>query len=190
MTVAANKLLSETPPEEALRASLEDPAVRSRLGNQANALLLRQGTAFGIEIDDLVQETLKRAVEGQKRFDSSRPAGAWLHGMLVNVVREKLRDHHRLPSQQPVDSDRWAEAAVVPPSSTLDIAAVRGEAERYLSQLSPDDRDIVRMRFFDELTLKDIAVKLKMTPAAARMRFSRAMRRLQEMARASPEGRP
>ncbi len=188
MTVAVNKLPSATSPENPVRAALDDPAVIDRLGQQAHAILHRRIDVRGIEINDVVQRTILRAIECRASFDG-RPVGAWLHGVLVNVVREEVRAAHRQPAQQPADSTLWAESAVAPPPQDADVAAIRTLVEQHLVRLSPDDQAVVRMRFFDELSLQDIAVKLNIRYVAARMRFSRALRRLQELACTTPEER-
>jgi RNA polymerase sigma factor (sigma-70 family) len=183
MTVVGNKQPTATSPEDPVRAALEDAGLRDRLVNQARAILHRRKDLTGIEIDDVVQKTLTRAMEGQKRFDNNkRPVGAWLHGVLVNVVREEIRAALRQPRQQPADSDVWAESAVAP-FPQEDTTPVQTSVEQHLSLLSPNDQAVVRMRFLDELSLQDIAVRLNIGYVAVRMRFSRAMKRLQEQSR-------
>jgi RNA polymerase sigma factor (sigma-70 family) len=189
MTVVGNKPPPATPPEDPVRTALEDPVVRNRLGQQAHAILHKRTNVRGIEIDDVVQKTILRAIECRASFDG-RPVGAWLHGVLVNIVREEIRFANHQPVQQPADTSLWAGSVVATAPQDADLAAIRTFVEQHLIRLSPDDRTVVRMRFFDGLSLQDIAVKLNIGYVAARMRFSRALRRLQELARTSPEERP
>ena len=56
--------------------------------------------------------------------------------------------------------------------------------ERFLEaieQLSEDDRDIILMRHFEGLGNSDVATALGLSPAAAGMRYLRALRRLREI---------
>jgi RNA polymerase sigma-70 factor (ECF subfamily) len=52
--------------------------------------------------------------------------------------------------------------------------------ERALAQLPAHERDAVDLRVIDELGYDEIAQHLEIKPAAARLRVSRALRRLSQ----------
>ena len=68
------------------------------------------------------------------------------------------------------------------PELTPATAAIRQEMERRLhaalAELDEDDRDILLMRHFEQLSNQEVAESLGLTEAAASMRYLRAMRRL------------
>lgn len=180
------------PPDDPVCAALDDPVVGDRLRRQALALLRQRAGVRSIEVDDILQKTTERALGRRGAFDGSgRPVGPWLFGVLVNVVREEVRAARRRPAQQPADATAWEVAAVAPAAPDADLADARVRAERYLDGLSPDDAAVVCLRFFDGLDLSVVAGRLGITHEAARMRFSRAMRRLRARAGTTPpEERP
>ena len=64
-------------------------------------------------------------------------------------------------------------------------AAMRQEMERKvqaaIEQLAEDDRDIILMRYVEQLSNQDVAAALGLTEAAASMRYLRALRRLRSV---------
>ena len=64
-------------------------------------------------------------------------------------------------------------------------AALRQELERRLhdaiGQLDEDDREVILMRHFEQLSNQEVAAGLQLTEAAASMRYLRAVRKLRDM---------
>ena len=64
-------------------------------------------------------------------------------------------------------------------------AAIRQELEQRLAQaigkLEEDDREIILMRLYEQLTNQEIATVYGLSEPAAAMRYLRAVRRLQTM---------
>ena len=72
----------------------------------------------------------------------------------------------------------------------LDLAAEDGYTEveqrlspraalsRHLERLAPHERDALELRIVEELSYEEVAERLEIRPAAARLRVSRALRRL------------
>ncbi|MDB5311568.1 MAG: polymerase subunit sigma-70 [Gemmataceae bacterium] len=184
MSASVNNPPSAAPPEDPVRAALDDPVVRVKLLAHARAVFRGQNA----DAEDAVQEVLTRALARRHTFDpATGSAGGWLFGFAANVFQEMFRAERRRSAQQPADQAAWEMAAVAPTAPEADIADERLRAEHHLSRLSTDDRDIVRLRFFDGLSLPDIATQLGISYVAARMRFSRAIRRLQDLAGVGPK---
>jgi RNA polymerase sigma-70 factor (ECF subfamily) len=61
------------------------------------------------EARSLAQEALTRALTLLETYDSRRPFGPWLRGILLNLCRNHLRDRSR--HARPVDPQRLAETA-------------------------------------------------------------------------------
>ena len=53
--------------------------------------------------------------------------------------------------------------------------------EGAIDQLDDDDREIIVMRHFEQLSNQDVAAALELTEAAASMRYLRAVRRLRSL---------
>ena len=129
---------------------------------------------------DLTAETFARAwiARGGFRDEHGGWALPWLLGIAHNVLRESVR-------REAIES-RARERLGLP----LDLANEDGYAavEDRLSppfavaaavEALPDhERDAVELRIIDELPYAEVARRLDIRPAAARLRVSRALRRL------------
>jgi RNA polymerase sigma-70 factor (ECF subfamily) len=140
-----------------------------------------------MDTDDLVQETVIRAVKRLDKFEVRHEGAlqAYLRQAVINRIRDEVRrvgrspDVVELPEEQP---DAGA--------SPLDIAIGREAGERYeaaLARLRPEEREAIITRIELEYSYQQIADALgKPSADAARMAVSRAILRLaQEMNRAA-----
>lgn len=138
-----------------------------------------------MDTDDLVQETVVRAVKRIDQFESRHEGAlqAYLRQAIVNRIRDEVRRAKRSPAPSALD-----ENAKSPDASPLE-AAIGGEAlERYeaaLARLRPDEREAIIARVEMDGSYRDVATALgKPSADAARMAVSRALVRLaQEMSR-------
>jgi len=103
--------------------------------------------------EDLMQETLLRAFRG---LDAYRPEGkfrAWIFHIALNQARDWIRRQQR----RPLVSDGPPPAADAPPEG----AAIARERDRRIQQalarLSEPDREVLLMRYYGDMTFKDIA---------------------------------
>jgi RNA polymerase sigma factor (sigma-70 family) len=132
-----------------------------------------------MDTDDLVQETVLRAVNRIGQFES-RHEGA-LQAYLRQAVMNRIRDEVRRTGRSPVavelpenESDRGA--------SPLDVAIGHEAVENYesaLARLKPEEREAIVARIEMECSYQEVAAALgKPSADAARMTVSRALLRL------------
>lgn len=129
---------------------------------------------------DLTAETFARAWLWRGRFRDERAGSAlpWLFGIAANVLRESVRQ------------DRLETRARERLGLPLDLASEEGFAgvdarlsprqalARALAGLPGEQRRAVELRVLDELSYREVARRLSIRPEAARLRVSRALRRL------------
>ena len=129
---------------------------------------------------DLTAETFAQAWLGRQRFRDEHGGSAlpWLLGIARNVLRETVR------------LDRVETRARERLGLPLDLATEDGYAkveERLspclalaaaLDDLPEHEREALELRVVGELPYDDVAEQLSIRPAAARLRVSRALRRL------------
>src|SRR5262245_4621094 len=129
---------------------------------------------------DLTAETFAQAWLGRDRFRDEHAGSAlpWLFGIARNVLRETAR------------LDRLETRARERLGLPLDLAAEEGYAkveERLsprvalaaaLDDLPEHEREALELRVVGELPYDAVAEQLAIRPAAARLRVSRALRRL------------
>jgi len=134
-----------------------------------------------MDTDDLVQETVVRAVKRLDRFESRHEGAlqAYLRQAVVNRIRDEIRRTKRSPAATELDdneSDRGA--------SPLETAIGAEALERYeaaLARLRPEEREAIVARVEMDGSYQEVAQALgKPSADAARMAVSRALLRLAE----------
>jgi RNA polymerase sigma-70 factor (ECF subfamily) len=175
-----------------------DDAARLRRGDTAGLAGLmgrHQGRLFryllrllGDETvaEDAFQQTWVRVAERIGRYDGARPFGPWLFG----VARHLALDHLR--RRQPQSLDEVDEPTAPLESDPLALATARqreaGLAEA-VAALAPLDREVLTLRFEEDLVLPQLAATLGVPVPTAKARLYRALTRLREklLARAPAE---
>ena len=164
-----------------LRDAERDPAAFSELYVRHVATVhawLRRRLEWAAS--DLTAETFARAWLSRHRFRDQRDGSAlpWLLGIAAKLLadavrREQIDTRARQRLGLPVDlasEDGYAEVeARLSPRVALD---------RALESLPPREREALELRVIDELPYEEVAQQLEIRPAAARLRVSRALRRL------------
>lgn len=165
------------------------------------AARMDRGMAGRVDASDIVQETL---FEAHRRLSDYLQKGPMpFHLWLRQIARDRLIDAHRRNRAQRRDVRREQRSPVGADHSSLDLAAelldmeltpaahaLRKElAARFwsaLDTLDEADREIVLMRHQEQLGNGQVADLLGLSPAAAGMRYLRAIRRLRSALGESP----
>jgi RNA polymerase sigma-70 factor (ECF subfamily) len=136
-----------------------------------------------MDTDDLVQETVWRAVKRIDAFESRHPGAlqAYLRQAILNRIRDEVRRRSRMPV--PVElSDN--DAIQDPSASPLEMAIGEEAVNRYeaaLARLRSEDREAIVARLEMAGSYQDVAAALgKPSADAARMAVSRALLHLAE----------
>jgi RNA polymerase sigma factor (sigma-70 family) len=107
---------------------------------------------------EIVQETFARAFAEKARtayngIDPYRP-------YLMRIAKNLLIDRFRAAAKQPVELDDNAEIQLGEEPVDLDWEQRRAATVEYLATLDPETRQVVRLRFEDELSQDDVAAQL------------------------------
>ena len=125
---------------------------------------LRRLTGGNIaQADDLAQETFLLAYRNLKSFRQEAKFSTWLYRIACNHCLSRLRQ--RPPGVQYSLDDASPENPIhrsLPVHDSHERAILSEERRRRvrlaLDQLTPDQKAVVELRFFQELTLEEIAV--------------------------------
>jgi RNA polymerase sigma factor (sigma-70 family) len=129
---------------------------------------------------DLTAETFAQAWLSRRRFRDERDGSAlpWLLGIARNVLRDTERQDRietRARAKLGLPLDLAAEDGYADVDDRLSPRKALAEA---LAKLPSHERQALELRIVDELPYGDVADQLAIRPAAARLRVSRALRRL------------
>lgn len=129
----------------------------------------------GRDVDDLRQETWLRVVRAADRFDPARRFSTWLFRIAINLCR----DWHRRPPPEPVDPDGAELAGGSPDPATTAGDAL--DAARLLAALPEAQREVVVLRYYQDLTEADVADVLGVPVGTVKSRFHTAMARMKAL---------
>ena len=167
-------------------------------------LRLDPALARRVDASDIVQEVLFEVSRRLAEYlrDPSMPFHVWLRQIARDHVIDAHR-RHRVAERRSVDREQPLAAAAYLDRSSLELAvelrdheltpaaaAIRQELQRRfhaaLDKLDPDDREILLMRHFEQLSNQEVAQALGLSEPAAGMRHLRALRRLRAVLGESP----
>jgi RNA polymerase sigma-70 factor (ECF subfamily) len=181
--------------DEPVAVALNDPAIRVRLSNAARAFLgKRAGELSPIqrtaEAEVIVQEAASRAWSRREQFDGSKEVVKWLVGFVINVSREFAKNRSRGGADRPEGTHDLETLAVDPSQPIEDAIADRLLVEHLLARLSQLDRQVVEMKYCEEMTCAEIGQRMGMSENAVRVRVHRAVLKLRTGCGLSGEAQP
>jgi RNA polymerase sigma factor (sigma-70 family) len=142
----------------------------------------RLGTS---EADDLVGETFLIAFERRHRYHDS-PAGAlpWLYGIATNLIRRRRRDEvrqYRASSRSgPGDSLDGSDLLSAEVTARVDAESASRAPAGALARLRQDDRDVLLLYAWEELSYPQIADALNIPVGTVASRLHRTRRVLRK----------
>jgi RNA polymerase sigma-70 factor (ECF subfamily) len=149
------------------------------------------------DASDVVQNVMIDAHRRMAEYlrDPKMPFAIWLR----HIAKDRIIDTHRrhqAAGRRSIDREQHA-GPIVNDASSVQLVAQLVDAEmtpasaaiqrelqiklgQVLEQLDELDREIILMRYYEQMSNQDVAAALDLTEAAASMRHLRALRRLKE----------
>lgn len=128
---------------------------------------------------DLTQETFVRAWKYLPKFRLGD--GGTMQSFLYTIARNLVIDHQRKHTELSLDNEA---GSLISSNEDLEKSYLNEETEREvenaLKNLSDFDRQIVILRFFEDLPFKDVAKILNKKEGALRVRLHRSLEVLKE----------
>jgi RNA polymerase sigma-70 factor (ECF subfamily) len=159
-----------------LRAA--DPAAWDALVELAGDRLFRAACllcASEGDAENAVQETFYRFATTLPRFRGDSALYTWMHGILINVVRQHRRDQSRLVL---VEVPPEGEAVPSEAGRALDAETAARSVRQALQRLTPDHRLVLVMRYYDQMPVNAIAAKLGCSEGTVKSRLFHARREM------------
>jgi len=133
---------------------------------------------------DLSQEAFARAYRAMRRFDTTRPFYPWLYRIVRNLCLNHLKRRSRqqevsMEIIEPCGGESLADSRAGPAE-----LAVRNELRerlwRAMENLTPEHREILVLRHFQEMSYAEIAETLECPPGTVMSRLHAARRNLRD----------
>lgn len=133
------------------------------------------GWRDGADAQDIVQDVFLAALKHRTRFRGNAGLGTWLTAITINCCRShqrRMRLRHllfrRIAEGEP-STKAWDASASAERSATIRAA---------VQALPPRDREVVVLRYFESLSLTEIAGVTRQSKNAVEVRLHRARNRL------------
>jgi RNA polymerase sigma-70 factor, ECF subfamily len=136
--------------------------------------------------EDLFQQTWLRVMERGPSYDPRRSFEGWLFAIAHNLAIDHLRRRQPESLDEPLPSQSGATRADLTPGSGADALehVLAGERSvrvaEAVAELPALSREIVTLRFEEEMKLEDIAEVMSLPLGTVKTRLHRAMKSLQQ----------
>jgi RNA polymerase sigma-70 factor, ECF subfamily len=141
------------------------------------------------EAEDLFQQTWLRVVEKIRSFDASRNFDAWLFTLARNLAIDHLRRIRPQSLDESLDeplADGWHSETAVDRISSKDqspldhalAAERRAEISEAMAALPMIYREVITLRFEDEMKIEEIAQVTAVPVSTAKSRLRRSLEQL------------
>lgn len=144
-------------------------------------------TVFGYLVNTLRDRGAAEDVHQQiflevwQRIADYDPARASLLTWIMTIARSRAVDELRRRRPQPHDPGDGALIEDRDPEGSPDVLVERWRIAHLLSRLRPEEAEILRMRFYENLSQPEISERTEMPLGTVKMRMVSALRRLRDM---------
>jgi len=129
------------------------------------------------EAEDAAQETFLKAYTRLKTYDSGRKFSSWLLAIASHHCIDRLRQRRFALSLDELPPWRWLSSGSRPEEVVIQ-SEERGEVRQLLAQLPPHYRAAVILRYWHDLSYREIAEATDTTESAVKSTLHRARRML------------
>ncbi|MGE5265059.1 MAG: RNA polymerase sigma factor [Acidobacteriota bacterium] len=128
--------------------------------------------------EDCVAETFNRFLQALREGKGPRQSlKAYLYRMAHNWVTDRYR---RMPPVVPLESELWADEKPTPPE-VLDRNTEAEYLRQALAQLTPEQRQVIVLKYVEDWTNEEIALALDKPVGAVKSLQHRALAALQRI---------
>jgi RNA polymerase sigma-70 factor, ECF subfamily len=146
-----------------------------RLRRYARALLNNRDLA-----DDLVQDTIERALSRTEKFDAGTDLRAWLFTIMHNVFVNQIRKASARAIHVSIDDDDINEHEFAVTGKQIHSLEVR-DLDYALQRLPAEQREVVLLVGLEEMSYAEVAIALDIPAGTVMSRLSRGRERLRAL---------
>ncbi len=131
-----------------------------------------------LEAEDAAQETFWRAYQNLRRYDTSRPFATWLLSIAAHYCIDQQRKRRFNTLSMDLLPDEEVPDHAPSPEKVFNQLDEKGQLQKLLSRLGPQDRAAIILRYWYEFSEEEIARTLSLTVSAVKSRLFRARKEL------------
>lgn len=129
-------------------------------------------------IDDVFQATWLKLHRFRSKYDPSLPFLPWLFTLSRNVMLDTLRAGKRIREEPHEDIALLSERAAEPAADEVPGHLETLRVNNWKEALSPEQREVISLRFGEDLSFDEIAKRLRIKSSGARKISQRAIEKL------------
>jgi len=129
---------------------------------------------------DIVDDAMFQVWKSAAAFQAKSKPSTWMH----SITRNKLVDYLRKHSDSRLDKDllRISMEKIIPSAeATLVQASAGKDLLRFMEKLSAEHREVLTFAYFQELSIKDIAVMLRISENTVKTRMFYARQKMKKI---------
>jgi len=130
------------------------------------------------EAEDASQETFWRAYQALRRYDQQRSFITWLLSIAAHYCIDQQRKKRFPILALDILPEEDAPDPAPDPEKVFNELEQRGQMQRLLSHLGPQDRAAIVLRYWYEFSEEEIARTLSLTVSAVKSRLFRARKEM------------
>lgn len=175
--MTATIVTSETELSGRDRYAPQEQTVEERLIARLDRAYRLAGLLMGnaLEAEDVVAESLERAWRNQRQLRDLSRLDSWFDRIVVNRCRDHAR-RRRIVQFMRLDGI----PDVASPADPFALSLERDRLGRAITKLSFDERTVIVLHFWGDMTLESIALRLNWRPGTVRSRLNRALRKIRD----------
>jgi RNA polymerase sigma-70 factor (ECF subfamily) len=127
--------------------------------------------------EDLTGQTFMKALKNIGNFDTEKN---YFNSWLYKIARNTVIDHYRTQKHPQDIDDAWDLASPNNLEEDIDTKNKLEEVKKYIENLKGDQRDILMLRLWQDLSYKEIAAIMDKSEAGCKMAFSRGINELRK----------
>jgi RNA polymerase sigma-70 factor (ECF subfamily) len=161
-------------------------AHEARLFGQAGALCRDDGAA-----EDLLVETMVEAWKSLRNYHETCRFSTWLYSILLHRYQKSVRRAASRPislawlpffeAEQRVEAQRHLVMADISPGEEAAQSETTAQLREAIEALPAKHRQVILLRFFEDASLRDIAVVLGCSVGTVKSRLHHALQKLRRM---------
>lgn len=132
------------------------------------------------DADDLTAIVFIKALEKFDQYSRTSPFASWIFRIAHNAFVDFLRKNRELPIEHEEILDGKIDDTWQPEQKALTNEEIRQLKDR-LEQLTPDQRDVLSLRYFADLKIHQVAEVLGKTESSVKMISHRGLHQLQKL---------